>query len=199
VKLIKRKDISALVNACARARRRIDFRYIVQYAKARQPIQRLWLQSMTPGDPRRLHALAHGRRNDSARRRGDVPQRERLAHRHQRQRAMTAFNPRPALSSHDGRRVQTPTLAILASARRRLRKFVSRNYWEIHGTFGAEAGEYAGRWFDENFPRRKATEQSMPDASGKWRARKKSRKNVSASGHRHGSKQADDFDVAAAL
>ncbi len=33
---------------------------------------------------------------------------------------------------------------------------MSKDYWEIHGTFGATAGEYRGRWFDENFSRDKA-------------------------------------------
>ncbi|MBL8512042.1 MAG: DNA topoisomerase III, partial [Betaproteobacteria bacterium] len=48
-KIIKRKDISGLINACDAGREgELIFRYIVQYAKAKQPIQRLWLQSMTP-------------------------------------------------------------------------------------------------------------------------------------------------------
>ena len=49
LKLIKRKDVTELVNACDAGREgELIFRYIVQYAKAKQPIQRLWLQSMTP-------------------------------------------------------------------------------------------------------------------------------------------------------
>ncbi|MGH7940834.1 MAG: DNA topoisomerase, partial [Limisphaerales bacterium] len=32
------------------------------------------------------------------------------------------------------------------------------NYWEIHGTFAAQAGEYIGRWFDENFTKRDGDE-----------------------------------------
>ncbi|MCZ7635874.1 MAG: DNA topoisomerase [Verrucomicrobia bacterium] len=50
-------------------------------------------------------------------------------------------------------RVQTPTLAILVEREDRIRKFVSRPYWELHATFGAEAGTYVGRWFDETFKR----------------------------------------------
>jgi DNA topoisomerase III len=38
----------------------------------------------------------------------------------------------------------------------RIKKFVSKDYWEIHGTFGAKGGEYAGRWFDEAFTKDKA-------------------------------------------
>jgi len=54
VKLVKRKDVSALINACDAGREgELIFRLIVQYAGAGKkpidkPIQRLWLQSMTP-------------------------------------------------------------------------------------------------------------------------------------------------------
>src|SRR5262245_36674622 len=48
-KLIKRKDVDALINACDAGREgELIFRNIVGYSHARQPIQRLWLQSMTP-------------------------------------------------------------------------------------------------------------------------------------------------------
>src|SRR5260221_2662177 len=48
-KLLKRKDVDHLVNACDAGREgELIFRYLVQFAKAKQPIQRLWLQSMTP-------------------------------------------------------------------------------------------------------------------------------------------------------
>ena len=49
-KLIKRKDVSALINACDAGREgELIFRLIAQNAKAKQPVKRLWLQSMTPG------------------------------------------------------------------------------------------------------------------------------------------------------
>src|SRR5574343_365041 len=54
VKLIRRKDIETLINACDAGREgELIFRLIVQYAgtaKAaiNKPVQRLWLQSMTP-------------------------------------------------------------------------------------------------------------------------------------------------------
>src|SRR5215207_2704109 len=48
-KLIKRKDVSALINACDAGREgELIFRNIVRATGAKQPIQRLWLQSMTP-------------------------------------------------------------------------------------------------------------------------------------------------------
>src|SRR3974390_159086 len=48
-KLIKRKDVDLLVNACDAGREgELIFRNIVRYTKAKQPVQRLWLQSLTP-------------------------------------------------------------------------------------------------------------------------------------------------------
>ena len=61
-------------------------------------------------------------------------------------RAMTAFN------SRDGGfflttvgRVQTPTLAIVVGREAKIRAFASRDYFEVHATFTAQAGEYAGK------------------------------------------------------
>src|SRR5438552_3363589 len=49
VKLIKRKDVDTLINACDAGREgELIFRYIVRHAGADKPIRRLWLQSMTP-------------------------------------------------------------------------------------------------------------------------------------------------------
>ena len=48
-RLIKRKDIDLIINACDAGREgELIFRLIMQHTKAKQPIQRLWLQSMTP-------------------------------------------------------------------------------------------------------------------------------------------------------
>ena len=49
LRLMKRKDVTALVNACDAGREgELIFRYIVQHARMKKPIERLWLQSMTP-------------------------------------------------------------------------------------------------------------------------------------------------------
>ena len=49
LRLIKKKDVDALINACDAGREgELIFRYIVQHAKTKKPVQRLWLQSMTP-------------------------------------------------------------------------------------------------------------------------------------------------------
>src|SRR5580698_4395284 len=58
VKLVKRKDVTDLINACDAGREgELIFRNIVKATAARQPIKRLWLQSMTPDSIR--NAFSH--------------------------------------------------------------------------------------------------------------------------------------------
>ena len=48
-KLIKRKDVDSLINACDAGREgELIFRYIVRHVGTNKPVKRLWLQSMTP-------------------------------------------------------------------------------------------------------------------------------------------------------
>jgi DNA topoisomerase III len=157
VRLMKRKDVTGLVNACDAGREgELIFRYIVRHAAAKKPIQRLWLQSMTPAAIRDgFEAL----RTD----RDMQPLADAAVCRSESDwlvgingtRAMTAFN------SKDGGfykttvgRVQTPTLAVLVERERRIKSFVARDYWEVHGTFAGNGGEYPGRWVDERFERK---------------------------------------------
>jgi DNA topoisomerase-3 len=161
LKLIKRKDVTQLVNACDAGREgELIFRYIVQYAKSEKPIQRLWLQSMTAAAIR--EGFAQLRRDEDM-----IPLADAAICRSESDwlvgingtRAMTAFNSKSGgfyLTTVG--RVQTPTLAILVEREDKIKKFVSRDYWEIHGAFGAKAGEYTGRWFDEKFARKEGDE-----------------------------------------
>ena len=67
-------------------------------------------------------------------------------------RAMTAFNSKSGgFHLTTVGRVQTPTLAILVEREERIKKFVPRDYWEVHGTFVRAGGRIPGRWFDEKF------------------------------------------------
>jgi DNA topoisomerase-3 len=156
LRLIKRKDVTGLVNACDAGREgELIFRHIVQHAKAKKPIQRLWLQSMTQGairegfsglrPDRELLPLA-----DAAKCRSEADWLVGI----NGTRAMTAFNNKASPSGFYKTtvgRVQTPTLAILVDREERIRAFISRDYWEVHARFGARAGEYNGRWFDPQF------------------------------------------------
>ncbi|MGB6243075.1 MAG: DNA topoisomerase III [Castellaniella sp.] len=163
VKLLKRKDVVAVINACDAGREgELIFRYIVQYSGVKKPIQRLWLRSMTQAAIREAFANL---RDDETMKPLEAAARSRAEADWlvgiNGTRAMTAFN------SKDGGffktpvgRVQTPTLAIVMEREDRIRSFVSRDYWEVHATFVAAAGLYEGRWFDPGF---KKNEQD-PDA-----------------------------------
>src|SRR5579863_9505761 len=155
-KLIKRKDVTSLINACDAGREgELIFRYIVQHAKADKPIQRLWLQSMTPAAIKEgFESLRSGESMqplaDAAVCRSESDWLVGI----NGTRAMTAFNSKTGgFHLTTVGRVQTPTLAILVEREEKIKKFVPKDYWEIHGTFAAKAGEYAGRWFDEKFSR----------------------------------------------
>ncbi|MEX0637699.1 MAG: DNA topoisomerase III [Burkholderiales bacterium] len=154
LRLLKRKDVDALINACDAGREgELIFRYIVQHARVRKPIQRLWLQSMTPASIRDGFAELRADREmlplaDAAKSRSEADWLVGI----NGTRAMTAFNSKEGgfyLTTVG--RVQTPTLAILVEREERIREFKPRDYWEVHARFGARAGEYPGRWFDAQF------------------------------------------------
>jgi DNA topoisomerase III len=153
-RLIKRKDIDNLINACDAGREgELIFRLIVQHAKAKQPIQRLWLQSMTPAAIRDGFAQLRSDKSmmplaDAARCRSEADWLVGI----NGTRAMTAFN------SRDGGfflttvgRVQTPTLSVVVEREEKIKRFVARDYFEVKATFKAQAGEYEGRWYDPKF------------------------------------------------
>ncbi len=166
LKLIKRPDVDSLVNACDAGREgELIFRYIVQFAKSAKPIRRLWLQSMTPAAIR--EGFDHLRDDASM-----LPLADAAVCRSESDwlvgingtRAMTAFNSKTGgFHLTTVGRVQTPTLAILVEREERIKKFVSRDYWEVHGTFAAQAGEYGGRWFDEKFARKDGEPDLKPE------------------------------------
>jgi DNA topoisomerase-3 len=170
LKLLKRKDVGAIVNACDAGREgELIFRYIVQYSKAKKPIERLWLQSMTQSAIRDGFASLRPDRDllplaDAAKSRSEADWLVGI----NGTRAMTAFNSKEGgfyLTTVG--RVQTPTLAILVEREEKIRAFQPRDYWEVHARFAAKAGEYAGRWFDPGF---KKDEDPEHKAERVWKA-----------------------------
>ncbi len=156
VKQAKRKDVGAFINACDAGREgELIFRLIQQYSKVKLPVSRLWLQSMTPQAIRDGFASLRTDKQmlplaDAARCRSEADWLVGI----NGTRAMTAFN------SRDGGfflttvgRVQTPTLSVVVEREEQIRKFISRDYWEIHATFAAQAGEYPAKWFDPKWKR----------------------------------------------
>src|SRR5690349_21475131 len=159
VKLLRRKDVTELINACDAGREgELIFRLIEQYAQPARgplgkPVRRLWLQSMTPQAIRegferlrtdeQMRGLA-----DAARSRSEADWLVGI----NGTRAMTAFN------SRDGGfflttvgRVQTPTLSIVVEREEKIRRHVPRDYWEIRASFDAQAGQYDAKWVDPAF------------------------------------------------
>lgn len=171
VKLIRRKDVTELINACDAGREgELIFRLIVQYATPakgglNKPIRRLWLQSMTPQAIRegfeRLRSDEEMRGlSEAARSRSEADWLVGI----NGTRAMTAFN------SRDGGfflttvgRVQTPTLSIVVEREEKIRKFVPRDFWEVRATFGAQAGAYEGKWFDPAWKKNEADPELRAD------------------------------------
>ena len=173
VKLAKRKDVTDLVNACDAGREgELIFRLIEQFAGGKKPLEkpvkRLWLQSMTPQAIRdgfeklrtnkQMQGLA-----DAARCRSEADWLVGI----NGTRAFTAFN------SRDGGfflttvgRVQTPTLSVVVEREELIRKFISRDYWEIHASFKAQAGSYSGKWFEPNH--KKNDDDSEKKADRVW-------------------------------
>ncbi len=172
VKLAKRKDVTELINACDAGREgELIFRLIEQYAGGKKPLakptRRLWLNSMTQQAIR--DGFANLRSNeqmqglhDAARSRSEADWLVGI----NGTRAMTAFNSREGgfFLTTVGR-VQTPTLAIVVSREEQIRAFQARNYFEVHATFLAQAGEYKGKWFDPNW---KKTEDAEMKADRLW-------------------------------
>ena len=175
VKQAKRKDVTQLINACDAGREgELIFRLIEQYAGGAKgglgkPIQRLWLQSMTPQAIRdgfnnlRSDAQMQGLA-DAARSRSEADWLVGI----NGTRAMTAFN------SRDGGfflttvgRVQTPTLSLIVTREEKIRAFQSREYFEVHANLAAQAGQYAGKWFDPKF---KKSDDPEAKADRLWKA-----------------------------
>lgn len=157
-KLIKRKDIDLIINACDAGREgELIFRNIMKASGAKQPLKRLWLQSMTPEAIRTAFASL---RSDEEM----LPLADAAVSRSEADwlvginstRALTALNTKAmgGFQKTPAGRVQTPTLAILAEREEKIRAFEPRDYWEVYGDFGVAAGEYRGRWFDAAFKKK---------------------------------------------
>jgi DNA topoisomerase-3 len=170
-RLIKRKDVTSLVNACDAGREgELIFNYIVQHSKSGKPVERLWLQSMTqqaikegfsklrPGSEMQGLADAAVCRSESDWLVGINGTR-----------AMTAFNSKTGgFHLTTVGRVQTPTLALIVEREDKIRKFKPRPYWELEGVFSCAAGEYKGKWFDEAFTKGKSDEDEHQRADRLW-------------------------------
>jgi len=131
IKLIKRKDVTGLINACDAGREgELIFNYIVQHTRTDKLVRRLWLQSMTPQAIREGFAsLRDGGEMaglaDAAVCRSESDWLVGI----NGTRAMTAFNSKSGgFHLTTVGRVQTPTLAIVVEREEKIRKFIPRDY-----------------------------------------------------------------------
>src|SRR6201996_6378801 len=165
-KLMKRADVTSLINACDAGREgELIFRYIVKLAGCNKPIERLWLQSMTPAAIRDGFAhLRPGSELESLASAAVCRSESDWLVGINGTRALTAFNSRNGgFQKTPVGRVQTPTLAIVVDRDQKIKSFVPKAYWEVHATFGAKAGAYPGRWFNENFAKKEDNADAKPE------------------------------------
>jgi DNA topoisomerase-3 len=145
-KQLGRDDIEEVVNACDAGREgELIFAYTYEKAKAKKPIKRLWLNSMTTAAMKAALASLKpaeefARLEEAARSRSEADW-------------IVGMNATRAAtirlrSSFDGAvslgRVQTPTLAIIARREEEIKAFVPEPYWLVDASFGADALEGNG-------------------------------------------------------
>ena len=148
-RMLKRDDVGDVINACDAGREgELIFAYLFEKAKAKKPVKRLWLQSMTKSAIQ--DAFGHLRPG------ADLALLEAAARSRSEADWIVGMNATRAAtirlrSSFDGAvslgRVQTPTLAIIARREEEIRAFKPEPYWLVDAVFAA-AGE---RVFDGRF------------------------------------------------
>ncbi|MEZ0389441.1 MAG: DNA topoisomerase, partial [Verrucomicrobium sp.] len=165
-RLIKRKDVDEIINACDAGREgELIFRNIIEATGSKKPVSRMWMQSMTNGAI--LEAF------DKLRTDEDMQPLANAAKCRSESDWIVGINSTRALTALNSRnggfrltpvgRVQTPTLTILAKREREITAFEPRTYFEVHALFGVKAGEYAGRWLDETFKKDETDEHQKAE------------------------------------
>jgi DNA topoisomerase-3 len=165
-KLLARKDISEVINACDAGREgELIFTYIYQLAKCKLPVKRAWMQTMTNSGI--IEAFKHLR--DGARM---APLAEAARCRSESDwligingtRALTKrmFGSRAGNVASVGR-VQTPTLAIIFGRELEIRSFQPRSYWRVTAVFQVKRGSYEGVYQRPNFKKADGDEHDRAD------------------------------------
>lgn len=170
--LLKRPDVSGVINACDAGREgELIFQDIVRYAVCTKPVERLWLQSMTPVAIKdSFNKLRTGKAMeplaDAAVCRAEADWLVGI----NGTRALTLTEVKPQTTNVG--RVQTPTLALIVNREQEIRDFKSKNYWLVKAIFQAQAGCYPGTWFDPAFSGEGKAERiwDKPKADGIVRA-----------------------------
>ncbi|MEO7412425.1 MAG: DNA topoisomerase 3 [Opitutaceae bacterium] len=165
-KLLARKDIDQVINACDAGREgELIFAYLYQLTKCKLPVKRAWMQTMTTGgiqdafknlrDGAQMAGLA-----DAARCRSESDWLIGI----NGTRALTKrmFGSRAGNVASVGR-VQTPTLAIVYARELEIRNFKPRGYWRVTAKFEVAKGSYEGVYQRPNFKKAENDEHDRID------------------------------------
>ena len=148
-KLMADPEVDQIVNACDAGREgELIFAYVYDTAKAKKPVQRLWLSSMT----KKAIGEAFGHLRDGE----EMKPLEAAARSRSEADWVVGMNATRAASirlraAFDGAvslgRVQTPTLALVARREEEIRAFKPEPYWLVEARFEAtQSRAYTGRY-----------------------------------------------------
>ncbi len=169
-KLIKRKDVTIIINACDAGREgELIFKYIMSYVwnrtVAQKALKRLWLQSMTDEAIRK--GFSSLRENEEM-----IPLEDTALCRSESD-WLIGINATRALTAYKSRfggffktpcgRVQTPTLSLLVKRERARLDFVPIPYSLLMATFACNGHRYTGKWIDAQFIPEKAPSDKRAD------------------------------------
>ncbi|MDR0518349.1 MAG: DNA topoisomerase III [Fibromonadaceae bacterium] len=156
-KLIRRKDIGTIINACDAGREgELIFYYILEHEQGKaglagKTIKRLWMQSMTSSAIK--NAFEHLRANEEMKKLQDAALSRSEAD------WLVGINGSRGLTAYNNRfggfqltpcgRVQTPTLALIVKREESRMAFVSEPFWTLTATFEDEKNLYTGKWTNQ--------------------------------------------------
>jgi DNA topoisomerase-3 len=153
-KLAERQDVDRIVNACDAGREgELIFREIVRFLGVDKPIERLWLQSMTPAAIRQgFGRLLPGRELEGLARAAECRAYSDWLIGMNATRALTKrLKTRKERGAWSAGRVQTPTLALLVERELEVLAHVPEPFWRVKAVFEHEGQRYDADWFDPAF------------------------------------------------
>ncbi|MEE9384159.1 MAG: DNA topoisomerase 3 [Nannocystaceae bacterium] len=146
-KLLNRRTVTKVICATDAGREgELIFRYIMEVARCRKPVERLWISSLTPD------SISRGFRQ--LRRAADFDGLAAAARGRSRADWLVGMNASRAYTLALGDtlsvgRVQTPTLAMLARRELEIRDFVPTRYMEVLTRFEIGSEQYVGVYFEK--------------------------------------------------
>src|SRR5690625_243137 len=190
-KLLRRKDIEFVINACDAGREgELIFYYIYTLSKSKLPVKRLWMVSMTPAAIRKAFEELRDEEEmqplvDAARCRSESDW-------------LIGINGTRALTKRmfgmqnvaTVGRVQTPTLTLVVEREQAIRAFKPRDYWRIKGHFKISEGEYEGI-YQKPAQKRRLSARSRRADLGQGSRRSYSRRVGKRPGHCHRREKTD--------